>query len=151
MPGSPPQSIPAISEGSTQSISLVFSPTISWALVCAFWKQLVMRCSRCDFLEGSNKDSSLICNSLNFISQLISMTIASCSDQSDQMNFPSLPLMTRFLSAFWSALYLSYIFFISHNFQNMLVWWQKIKWRYECMETLDVFNSIDDGYFSINE
>lgn len=123
----PHQSMPAISEGSTPRISFVFSPTISCAFSCAFWKHLMMIHSSSDFLLGSKSDVSLILRSLSFISPLISTTIASCSVPSDHVNFPSLPLMIRFLSAFCNVLYLSYIFLSSPNFPNM-IYYEMIKY-----------------------
>gem|GEM_PF-5172960 len=77
--------------------------------------------SRCFLFDGSSKDRSSICNSISFISPLISTIIASVSSQLGLVNFHSLALITRFLSAFCRVLYLSYIFFISHNFPNIIL------------------------------
>ncbi|MEI8253374.1 MAG: hypothetical protein WCG25_06630 [bacterium] len=71
--------------------------------------------------DGSNKDKSSICNSISFISQLISTTIASASSPLAFVNFHSFALITRFFKAFCNVLYLSYNFFISHIFPNIII------------------------------
>lgn len=93
----------------------------SCALACAFSNAVWRYHSNSDLRDGVMILSSLISTLLSFISPVISTTtVPVFSTQSDIYIYsPALALITNFLRASWSFLYLSYIAFISPIFQNI--------------------------------